>query len=236
MILLIVLYLYSKLFSYMRNFYYLLEEISVDIPKTYLQYLEFWRIFIIIAITAIIFLFIKKLIKPKNIFIKLTLILTLISVTSLIGDITLQTVQYYHKKSNFENSKASSDYLRKIVIYQALKNHAHTLSESDLFKTNEPQIVENLREKEYYLENEHRRNFNLVKNTLLNVQKNPLDRIAYIIERPDVCTKDAINDLYRCRLVLENPYGITIYAHTLIYTNPKYYQDYLLYGLKKTTN
>lgn len=219
----------------MKDFYYLLETISIDVPKTYIQYLDLWSFFIIILATILISIVIKKIVKQQTKCLKTLYSVIVAAGLILAGNLTLQSLQYFDKKQKFEQSKIHSDYLKNIIIYVSLKNHPYTLSESDIFKTNDPVVLANLHDKESFLGNEHRRTFNLVKNTLLNIHKNSIGRIAVIIKNPEFCTKDAINELYRCKLTLENPHGTKIYAHTLIYTNPKFYQDYLLFGLNKNT-
>ena len=85
------------------------------------------------------------------------------------------------------------------------------------------------------LNNEHRRNFHLVRNILLNIQKNSNEYISFLLNQSKLCTKDAINDLYQCFFTFYNPIGAELSVKTLVYTNPKDYQDYLIRGFNKTT-
>ena len=125
----------------MNDFYYLLEQISVEVPKTYLQYLDFWPCFAIIFIAIISILLIKYICKKPNQYLKLKKISIAVFAFILLGNITFQTAEYLYKKNSFEKSKIRSDYLRKVTIYSVLKDRPYTLIESHPIKTNDENVL-----------------------------------------------------------------------------------------------
>lgn len=216
----------------MHHLYYSLDQVIVEIPMNYGQYLGLKSLLFITFMFIVLLTLCKTLIKDQlkfSLLYKRALIIFGCGVASY-G--TINAAEYIHKKELFEMNKIRSDVLTEQLIYSVKKDRPYTIYESNLSRTNNHQILDHIRGDDMIPDDEYKRSFNLAKRTLLAIEKSSLYEYSTGINDPDICQKDQLNQLYRCQTQLIKPNGAKLYLQAIVYAEPKAYQDYLRFGFR----
>ena len=216
----------------MQHLYYSLDQVLVEIPMNYFQYFGLKSLLFVTFIFIVLLMLCKALIKNKlkfSLLRKRALIIFGCGVASYCG---FYGLEYIRKIQQFEMLQVRSDVLTKQLIYSARKDRPYTVFESSLTRTNDKQVLDNIRGDEVLPNNEYKRSFNLAKRALLEIERKSLTEYSSGINNPDVCQKDKLNQLYRCQARLKKPNGAKVYLQAIVYVEPKAYQDYLRFGFR----
>lgn len=216
----------------MQHLYYSLDQVLVEIPMNYFQYLGLKSLLFVTFIFIILLMLCKFLIKNRlrfSLLRKRALIIFGCGVASYCG---FYGLEYIRKTQQFEMKQIRSDVLMAQLIYSVRKDRPYTVYESSLSRTNDKIVLDNIRGNEVIPNNEYKRSFNLAKRALLDIEKKSLYEYSSNIDNPDVCQKDKINQLYRCQSRFKKPNGAQVYLQAIVYAEPKAYQDYLRFGFR----
>lgn len=217
----------------MQHLYYSLDQVLVEIPMNYFQYLELKSLLFVTFIFVILLMLCKVLIKNRlkfSLLRKRALIIFSCGIASYCG---FYALEYIRKIQQFEMKQIRSNVLMTQLIYSVRKDRPYTVYESSLSRTNDKIVLDNIRGNEVIPNNEYKRSFNLAKRTLLDIEKKSLYKYSSGIHNPDICQKDKINQLYRCQSRFKKPNGAKVYLQAIIYAEPKAYQDYLRFGFRE---
>ena len=217
----------------MQHLYYSLDQVLVEIPMNYFQYLGLKSLLFVTFIFIVLLMLCKALIKNKlkfSLLRKRALIIFGCGVASYCG---FYGLEYIRKIQQFEMRQVRSDVLTKQLIYSARKDRPYTVFESSLTRTNDKQVLDSIRGDEVLPNNEYKRSFNLAKRALLEIERKSLTEYSSGINNPDVCQKDKLNQLYRCQARFKKPNGAKVYLQAIVYVEPKAYQDYLRFGFRE---
>lgn len=217
----------------MQHLYYSLDRVWVEIPMNYLQYLGLKSMlfvtFIFMVLLTLYMIIIKNHLR-SSLLRKRALIILGCGIASYCG---FYGVEYIRKIQQFEMFKIRSDVLSNQLIYSTRKDRPYTVFESSLTRTNDKQVLDNIRGDEVLPNDEYKRSFNLAKRALLDVEKKSLYKYSSGISNPDICQKDLFNELYRCKSHFKKPNGAKVYWQAIVYAQPKAYQDYLRFGFRE---
>lgn len=216
----------------MQHLYYSLDQVLVEIPMNYFQYLELKSLLFVTFIFIILLMLCKFLVKNRlrfSLLRKRALIIFGCGIASYCG---FYAIEYIRKTQQFKMKQIRSDVLMAQLIYSVRKDRPYTVYESSLSRTNNKIVLDNIRGNEVIPNNEYKRSFNLAKRALLDIEKKSLYEYSSNIDNPDVCQKDKINQLYRCQSRFKKPNGAQVYLQAIVYAEPKAYQDYLRFGFR----
>ncbi len=217
----------------MQHLYYSLDQVLVEIPMNYFQYLELKSLLFVTFIFIILLMLCKFLVKNRlrfSLLRKRALIIFGCGIASYCG---FYAIEYIRKTQQFKMKQIRSDVLMAQLIYSVRKDRPYTVYESSLSRTNDKIVLDNIRGNEVIPNNEYKRSFNLAKRALLDIEKKSLYEYSSNIDNPDVCQKDKINQLYRCQSRFKKPNGAQVYLQAIVYAEPKAYQDYLRFGFRE---
>lgn len=217
----------------MQHLYYSLDQVLVEMPMNYFQYLGLKSLLFVTFIFIILLLLCKVLITNKlrfSLLRKRALIILGCGIASYCG---FHAIEYIRKTQQFEMNQIRSDVLMTQLIYSVRKDRPYTVFESSLTRTNDKQILDSIRGDEVLPNDEYKRSFNLAKRTLLEIERKSLTEYSSGINNPDVCQKDKLNQLYRCQSRFKKPNGAKVYLQAIVYVEPKAYQDYLRFGFRE---
>lgn len=217
----------------MQHLYYSLDQVLVEMPMNYFQYLGLKSLLFVTFIFIILLLLCKVLITNKlrfSLLRKRALIILGSGIASYCG---FHAIEYIRKTQQFEMNQIRSDVLITQLIYSVRKDRPYTVFESSLTRTNDKQVLDSIRGNEVIPNNEYKRSFNLAKRTLLEIERKSLTEYSSGINNPDVCHKDQFNQLYRCQSRFKKPNGAKVYLQAIVYVEPKAYQDYLRFGFRE---
>jgi hypothetical protein len=217
----------------MQHLYYSLDQVLVEMPMNYFQYLGLKSLLFVMFIFIILLMLLKALVKNRlkfSLLRKRVLIIFGCGVASYCG---FYGLEYIRKIQQFEMKQVRSDVLTQQLIYSARKDRPYTVFESSLTRTNDKQVLDSIRGNEVIPNNEYKRSFNLAKRALLEIERKSLTEYSSGINNPDVCQKDKINQLYRCQSRFKKPNGAKVYLQAIVYVEPKAYQDYLRFGFRE---
>ena len=217
----------------MQQLYYSLDQVWVEIPMNYFQYLGLKSLLFVTFIFIVLLMLCKALIKNKlkfSLLRKRALIIFGCGVASYCG---FYGLEYIRKIQQFEMLQVRSDVLTKQLIYSVRKDRPYTVFESSLTRTNDKQVLDSIPDNEVLPNNEYKRSFNLAKRALLEIERKSLTEYSSGINNPDVCQKDKLNQLYRCQSRFKKPNGAKVYLQAIVYVEPKAYQDYLRFGFRE---
>lgn len=220
----------------MQQLYYSLDQIWVEIPMNYFQYLGLKSLLFVTFIFIILLMLCKALVTNKLKFSLLRKRALLIFGCGIASYCGFYGIEYIRKTQQFEMNQIRSDILMTQLIYSVRKDRPYTVYESDLTRTNNKQVLDSIRGNEVIPNNEYKRSFNLAKRTLLDIERQSPYHYSAYINRPDVCQKDSINALHRCHAQLIKPNGAKVYLQAIVYIDPKTYQDYLRFGFREKSS
>ncbi|GAA5102268.1 hypothetical protein GCM10023338_19300 [Wohlfahrtiimonas larvae] len=170
------------------------------------------------------------MIKNRLSYVSLQKRILIIASCSITGYCGYHVIEYLYKKQQFEINQIHNNILMTQLIYSVRKDRPYTVYESSLSRTNEKEVLDHIRGNEVLPSNEYKRDFNLAKRALLDIEKQSLFAYSTGINNPEICQKDQRNELYRCHTSLKKANGTHIYFQAIVYFEPKAYQDYLRFG------
>lgn len=220
----------------MQHLYYSLDQVLVEMPMNYFQYLGLKSLLFVTFIFIILLLLCKVLITNKlrfSLLRKRALIILGCGIASYCG---FYAIEYIRKTQQFEMNQIRSNVLMTQLIYSVRKDRPYTVYESNLTRSNDKQVLDSIREDQVIPNHEYQRSFNLAKRALLDIQRRSSNHYSSGINDPNICQKDYTNQLYRCRSQLTKPNGARVYLQAIVYTEPKAYQDYLRFGFREKSS
>lgn len=220
----------------MQQLYYSLDQVWVEIPMNYLQYLGFQCLLLTVFIFMILLVLSRACLQNKLQFAVLRKRVMMIFGFGIASYCGFYALEYIRKTQQFEMNKIRNDVLMTQLIYSVRKDRPYTIYESNLTRTNNKQVLDSIRGDEVIPNDEYKRSFNLAKRTLLEIEKQSPYHYSENIANPNVCQKDNINQLHRCQAQLTKPNGANVYLQVIVYGEPKAYQDYLRFGLREKSS
>ncbi len=220
----------------MQHLYYSLDQVWVEMPMNYFQYIGLQSLLFVVCIFMMIIIVSKIFIKNRHAFSLLLKRALILLSCSIVGYCGFYGIEYIRKVQQFEINQVNSDVLLSELIYSARKDRPYTVFESSLTGTNDKQVLDNIRNNEMLPNDEYKRSFNLAKRTLMDLEKKSLYEYSSGIDDPKVCQKDQFNQLYLCQTHFKKPNGAQIYLQAIVYVEPKAYQDYLRFGFREKSS
>lgn len=217
----------------MQHLYYSLDQVIVETPISFCQYIEWTHLLFMVGIICFLLYLVKKIIKNPKKCNHVSNSVFYASLVILLINISVQTFEFHQKAENFEKKQIRSDYLEDTLIYSVLKDRPYTVYESSLSRTNQKETLDSIRGDEVIPPYEYRQTFNIAKRVLLRAEEQLLYEYAAVTDNPNFCEKDQYHQLYRCQSILKNPNGARIYMQSIVYYELKAYQDYLRYGFRE---